>query len=129
MTDPERRDVQYLLDALKRAEWSDIRDETAKCPVCRRPKAWGHVCSCILGLATRKVGPRLMGTESLAPSENEITLANISDPENLKALAWRVRNCVPAVNPKSVVRIPAEQTMAELSDISDALFKLEELMR
>jgi len=65
MIDLERRDIQYLIDALKRVEWADVRDETAKCPVCHRPKAWGHVCSCPVGLGIRKVGPRLVGTEQV----------------------------------------------------------------
>lgn len=64
MTDLERRDVQYLLDALKRAEWSG---EGQSCPVCRRLKRYGatHVCSCPIAISLVKVKHRLLGAEPL----------------------------------------------------------------
>jgi hypothetical protein len=62
MNDLERGDVRQLLDALKRAEWADIRKDSVNCPVCHRPQAWGHVCSCPIKIALVKIGPRLLGS-------------------------------------------------------------------
>lgn len=68
MTDLERRDVQQLLDALKRAEWAG---EGQTCPVCRRQKRYGatHVCSCPIAISLVKVKHRLLGTEPLPEPE------------------------------------------------------------
>jgi hypothetical protein len=80
MNDLERGDVRQLLDALKRAEWADIRKDSVNCPVCHRPQAWGHVCSCPIKIALVKIGPRLLGTLPLP------------EPDALAAIVTRLRD-------------------------------------
>jgi hypothetical protein len=86
MTDLERRDVQYLLDALKRTEWAG---EGQTCPVCRRLKRYGatHSCSCSIAIGLVKVKPRLLGSEPL-PSVREMPAKDEMLALGAKHLEW-----------------------------------------